>query len=90
MARKKLPADYAIDALALEADRRRKAGSPQYSYGKLVADTTACQREKISEEYKRKFGRRKADSDGAKALLDDEGDVDPVKEILGKREAEDE
>ena len=40
MARKNLPADYAIDALALEADRRRKAGIHQYSYGKLVAEGT--------------------------------------------------
>lgn len=54
---KKLPADYAIDALALEAERRSKELGYPYSYGKLVADTTPQQREKIAEEYR--AGKRK-------------------------------
>lgn len=49
---RKVPADYAIDALVLEADRRSKALGRPYSYGQLVADTTREEREKIAEEYK--------------------------------------
>jgi len=49
----KLPEDYAIDALAVEAERRGKAmNRPDYSYGKLVADTTKEQRERICDEYR--------------------------------------
>ena len=47
-----LPADYAIDGLSLEADRRAKALGRPYSYGQLVADTTEAQREKIVESYR--------------------------------------
>lgn len=56
----KLPADYRIDALAIEADRiAKKTGRPDYSYGKLVADTTEGQRDEIAEDYKRKFRKKK-------------------------------
>lgn len=56
---KKLPEDYAIDALALEAERRsRELGYP-YSYGKLVADTTPEQREEIAERYRTGKGQGK-------------------------------
>lgn len=47
-----LPADYAIDALALETDKRRKALGRPYSYGQLIADTTLQQREQIAEGYR--------------------------------------
>lgn len=59
-ARKDLPADYAVDALALEAYRLEKQNARPYSYGKLVADTTLEEREKIAEEYRsrRRTGRR--------------------------------
>lgn len=58
----KLPGDYALDALALEVDRRAKQmNRPDYSYGKLIADTTPEERELIADsyraEYKRKRGR---------------------------------
>lgn len=58
----KLPEDYAIDALSLEAQRRGKLiGDPHYSYGQLVADTTEEERERIADcyraEYRRKQGR---------------------------------
>lgn len=47
-----IPGDYAIDALSMEAERRRKQmGVPKYSYGQLVADTTPAQREQIAEDY---------------------------------------
>ena len=53
-----LPADYAIDALSLEAERRRKArGLLRYSYGDLVADTTQEEREAIAEDYKKRLNK---------------------------------
>lgn len=48
-----LPADYAIDALALETDKRCKALGRPYSYGQLIADTTPEQREQIAEDYRK-------------------------------------
>lgn len=53
-----LPADYAIDALSLEAQRRGKALGRPYSYGQLIADTNREQRERISDEYKSSVGCR--------------------------------
>lgn len=52
--RRKLPEDYAIDALALEADRRAKALGRRYSYGQLIADITPVQRLEIMEAYRKK------------------------------------
>lgn len=54
----KLREDYAIDALVLEADRRRKKLGRTYSYGMLIADTTPEERKKIAEKYRRKKQRR--------------------------------
>ena len=54
MASAKLPADYAIDGLALEADRKAKQLGRAYSYGMLVADTTLQQREEIAEGYRKR------------------------------------
>lgn len=51
----KLPADYAIDALALETDRRREKLGRAYSYGQLIADTTQTQREQIAEDYRKQM-----------------------------------
>ena len=46
-------ADYAIDALTLEAERRRKKmGVARYGYSQLMADTTPEQRETIVEQYR--------------------------------------
>ena len=59
----KLPGDYAIDALALEADcRARKMGDPSYSYGKLVADTTEEERERIADSYRAEQGKKRGRS----------------------------
>lgn len=73
-----LPADYAIDAMSLEAQRRsREIGRP-YSYGQLVADTTREQREEIAEAYE-EASRRKHRSGGTKSFFsesDKEGDGD--------------
>ena len=65
--RSKLPGDYALDALALEVDRRaKKLNRPDYSYGKLIADTTQEERERITDtyraEYKRKRGQGRTQS----------------------------
>lgn len=56
---RKLPEDYAIDALSLEAERRSKVLGRPYSYGQLVADTTIAQRKEIVEEYRRGAGCKK-------------------------------
>ncbi len=57
--RGKLPADYAIDALSLEAERRaKKMNRPDYSYGKLIADTTRCERERIVDTYRAEYKRK--------------------------------
>lgn len=53
-----LPADFAIDALALEADRRRKLAGRPYSYGQLVAATTEEERTVLAEQYARRKRRR--------------------------------
>lgn len=56
---KKLPGDYRLDALASEAIRRSgKLGRP-YSYGKLVAETTREERDRIVEEYADRRKRKK-------------------------------
>ena len=45
--------DLALTALAVEAERRRKArGLLRYHYGDLVAETTFEERQRIIEEYK--------------------------------------
>lgn len=49
MAENKLPADYGSNALSDEALRRGT------SYGKLVASLKPGEREKILEEYRRRF-----------------------------------
>ena len=54
-----LPEDYRVDALAVEAGRRaREMGRPDYSYGKLVADTSPEEREQIANDYRKNFKRR--------------------------------
>lgn len=58
---RKLPNDYAIDALAAEAARRRETmGGVRYGYGDLVAGTTPEERRQIVENWKRNRSRRAA------------------------------
>lgn len=52
-----IPGDYAIDAMALETDRRSKAQGWPYSYGQLIADTTREQREQMAERYRKALER---------------------------------
>lgn len=61
--RSKLPADYAIDALSLEAERRaKKMNRPDYSYGKLIADTTPEERERIADTYRAEYRKKRGRS----------------------------
>ena len=55
--RARIPLDYAIDALAIETDRRSKAHGRPYSYGQLIADTTPEQREQMAESYRESLER---------------------------------
>jgi hypothetical protein len=55
----KLPADFAIDALTAEVERRKTKGDYRCSYGKLVAATTREQREGIAEQYRKNFRKHK-------------------------------
>lgn len=56
----KLPGDFAIDALSLEVERRKKrTGDYRYTYGRLVADTTPAEREAIVEQYRKDHRKRK-------------------------------
>ena len=81
----RLPEDYAIDALAVEADKLRQAGKHQYSYGKLVADTTEEQRQQIAERYRRKkHGEPETDR------FRQETDEQAVRSIKKRKKAEEE
>lgn len=52
-------ADDAIDALCIEATKRgKRMNRPDYSYGKLVADTTEAERLVIVERYRQRKRRR--------------------------------
>lgn len=59
-AHQKLPGDYALDALAQEVDRRAKQrGDPSYSYGKLIAQTTPEERERIADTYRAEYRKKR-------------------------------
>ena len=54
--------DFAINAMAVEVERRKKKmPCRRYSYGRLVADTTREEREKIAARYARKASQEKAE-----------------------------
>lgn len=67
---KKLSEDYAIDAFALEAERRGKAMGRPYSYGKLMADTSTEEREEILRSYRGR-GRKRSRSTKSAFLAED-------------------
>lgn len=73
MDRKKLPEDYAIDAMALEAERRGKALGRPYSYGHLMADTSKEEREKILRAYR--YGTSRPSNIRKTAFLEEEKDA---------------
>ena len=52
MGSRKTPGDIAIHALVAEVERRRKLpGLHNYSYGRLIADTTEEERRRIVKRY---------------------------------------
>lgn len=53
-----LPGDFAVEALAMEADRRHRQIRRPYSYGKLVAETTEAERREIVNAYRKRRSRR--------------------------------
>ncbi len=55
-------ADIRMDALVAEVEVRKK-NDHTYSYGRLIADTTEIERDKIAEQYRR-TGSRKRKSAG--------------------------
>ena len=76
--------DYAVDALVLEVDRRRKdKPCGRYSYGKLVADTDPEERKVIADRY-RKGGRKGVLSAGLYKEPDDDKDLRKVTEAMNK------
>ena len=72
--KKNLPEDFAIDAMALEAERRGKAMGRAYSYGKLMADTSKEEREEILRAYR--VGGRKRSSSTKSAFLAEDRDAE--------------
>lgn len=80
----KVPADYAVDALSLEASRRASQLGQPYSYGRLIADTTREQREEIAENYRVRLARairagRRRVAGGTKCVL-----LQTEKEVLAE------
>ncbi len=79
---KQFSSDLALTALAVEAERRRKAGGLlRYNYGDLMADTTAEERQQIIESYK-KARRRDPKADRRFTTANDREDL---RAILDKR-----
>lgn len=84
-----LPADFAIDALALEADRRRKLAGRPYSYGQLVAATTEAEREALADRHARQ--KKRGGRDKTTLLEQREDAEDEIKRrIVKHREKENE
>lgn len=81
---KRTQSDLALTALAVEAERRRKArGLIRYSYGDLVADTTPEERQRIIEDYK--AGHRHKDPDASSHFVEanDKADLQAIREKRG-------
>lgn len=77
-----LESDLAITALAVEAERRRKArGLIRYNYGDLVAETTREERKQIIENYKQ--GRRRRDPEYGERFVE-ANDKEDLREFLEK------
>ena len=81
---KRTASDLALTALAVEAERRRKArGLIRYNYGDLVADTTPEERQQIIENYK--TGRRHKDPKAEERFVEaiDKEDMRAIREKRG-------
>lgn len=77
---RKLPEDYAIDALSLEAERRSKLLGRPYSYGQLVADTTQAQRQEIAEDYRKGVSRKKDRNAERYIMVNDREDIKRIQQ----------
>lgn len=76
--------DLALTALAVEAERRRKArGLIRYSYGDLVADTTPGERQQIIENYRRRQKRRDPAAEERYMATSDKEDLRAIREKRG-------
>lgn len=85
---KKLPPDYALDALRAEVLRRQKiTGDVTYSHGRLVAEITPSEREIILRQYRRNFYRRHR---SAPMHLEDLEDETEIQRYLRELPVEDE
>lgn len=81
---KRTQSDLALTALAVEAERRRKArGLIRYNYGDLVADTTSEERQRIIEKYR--AGRRRREPEAAERFVEvnDKEDLRRIQEKHG-------
>lgn len=71
--------DFAIDALVLEVDRqKKKRRTARYSYGRLVADTTFEQRQRIADRYAKKAARKS----GTAERYTEPDDKDDINKII--------
>lgn len=76
--------DLGLTALAVEAERRRKArGLIRYNYGDLVAETTPEERQQIIRSYK--TGRRRREPEKAErfAVTDDWEELRVQRQVPG-------
>lgn len=81
---KRTKSDLDLTALAVEAERRRKArGLIRYNYGDLVADTTQEERQEIIKNYKK--GRNTRDSEAGEHFVE-VNDREDMRTILEKLE----
>lgn len=80
--KKRTDSDIALSALAVEAERRRKAkGLLRYSYGDLVAEITPEERQRIIEDYK--AGRYDPGRRSTRYIVaNDEEDIRAIREKL--------
>ena len=81
---KRSQSDLALTALAVEAERRRKArGLIRYNYGDLVADTTRSERQRIIENYR--AGQKRRDPAAAARYVEanDKEDLRAIREKRG-------
>ena len=76
--------DLALTALAVEAERRRKARSLiRYNYGDLVAETTLEERQRIIENYQKDRRRRDTESGERFIEANDKEDLRTIREKRG-------
>ncbi len=77
--RGKLSADYGIDAMVAEVERRKGiSGDTTFSYGKLAASLNPQERQRIKEDYRRNFHSKGRECTGKLKEFSDEEDVNLI------------